>query len=168
MAAAEMPGHDLNESIVELDLIARELLGGFYLWLQAPGGGSLDPFEASPLALEADRYARDFLIEILEYPAVSSTRRTVLAYLSNWYIINTLEPSRGEMEKIARALSLFHTFLRSLSLAPGEECLAVERLLAEPERFHKRLDDFWELTAEQVADWRGEDDYRRLTDPKGD
>ena len=108
-----MSDNILFGKFVELDNQCRELLGNFYEWMKAPHGAGLKEQEASDLAHAADRYLRDFVVDIKELPPTKSDISTVRQYLGNWYPINTLEPSHEEVDRISKALALFHGWAKS-------------------------------------------------------
>lgn len=146
---------------VEPDNRGYELLQKFFAWLQAPEGAGLEVQEASPLAHAADRYLRDFVVDILELPPEATDEETVRRYLANWYIVNTLTPTHEEVDLIARAISLLHRFAAIQGAIPSSRADAVVRLLEEPGFFHERLESFWALTPDDVVSWREVCDYRQ-------
>lgn len=145
---------------VRLDELCAQLAGAYFSWLQTPEGGGLSAQQASPLGHDADRYLRDFVVDILETgpadPDVSLPRR----YLSNWYIVNTLTPSHEEMARIRTALAKLYEFLSHEGVAEPEAACEAARQLADGEHFCRRLEEFWNLTPEAVGAWRSVDDYR--------
>lgn len=143
---------------VEKDARCVELLASFYEWLKAPEGRGLAPEKASPLANDADRYLRDFLVDILERDAGGSTPATVTGYLGNWYIVNTLIPTHEEIDRIAGALAFLHEFAALKGVVGSGAADGVTSLLADPTHFHERLEEFWDLTPEAIPTWKSLDD----------
>lgn len=146
---------------VLLDQRARALLGEFYGWLKSQEGTGLPAEEASALAHHADRYLRDFLVDILETEPEKSSLAAVRSYLGNWYIINTLEPTFAQMEEIAKALLLYHRWANLKGLVDMATLGEVEKALLDKKFFTGRLESFWELDEKGITAWREVDDYRR-------
>lgn len=154
------PG-ELFAEFFEMDSAAMETLGRFFKWLQTPPGGGRETKVASALSHDADRYAREFLIEVAETPLGGTGAGFVASYLGNWWIINTLTPTIEEQARITTALAAFHRFLAAEGLTTQATLREVEKTLGDSERFKKRLENFWELTPDGIDLWRGVDDYRR-------
>ena len=88
--------------------------------------------------------------------------------MKNWYIIHTLEPNHAEMDRIARALTLFHRWAAEQGHVSEGAAEAVAGALASTDFFHARLDAFFDLTSERIDAWRDVDDYRaRIATPAG-
>ncbi|PLX42270.1 MAG: hypothetical protein C0609_09845 [Deltaproteobacteria bacterium] len=156
-----MEREPLFQRFAKMDKEAGALLVEYYEWLQSDPGKGLSPETASPLAHAADRYLRDFLVDIMETPAKESSAMHVKTYIGNWYPINTLEPSHEEIDLIATSLALLHEWGEKTGKIIADKACDVSALLASAEYFHKRLEQFWALTPEEVTKWRGENDYRR-------
>jgi len=150
---------------VRLDGLCAEFLGDFYGWLQSPEGGSLDPADASPLAHAADRYLRDFVVDAKETGPSDADPSLPRQYLANWYIVNTLEPSHAETDRILRALRLLYRCLGAAGLLDEVQARAVAETLEDGEFFHRRLEDFWSLTPHDVPAWRAVAEYRKGRSP---
>jgi 8-oxo-dGTP pyrophosphatase MutT (NUDIX family) len=155
------------EEFVARDRYAAALLRRFFGWMTAPAGGGLDPLTAGTFAHDADRYLRDFVVDLLEQPPERSGEAAVRSYLGNWYIIHTLEPSHVEIDRIAGALRLFHRWAAQSGILSEEAARKTEDVLRDPAFLHQRLDAFWELTPERIAAWRDVYDYRGLIAGKG-
>lgn len=151
----------LYSDFFEMDTEAMELLGAFFEWLKAEDGEGLPPAKASPLAHDADRYLRDFLVEFMEARPKATSALLVFSYLGNWYPVNTLEPSHGEIDRIADALSRLHRYLAAKGIIAYAAGVEVVELLARSEIFHDRLESFWALTPDQVEGWREVGEYRK-------
>jgi hypothetical protein len=149
-----------GDDFVRLDGLCLELLQDFFGWLQEPANGPRSPQEASALAHAADRYVRDFLVDFLESGPGDPAERRVRQYVGNWYVVQTLEPSHAEVETILHALELFYAFLPRRGLLEEAEAERFRKALSERAFFHRRLEDFWELTPEGIPGWREVDDYR--------
>lgn len=152
---------ELFAEFFEMDSAAMETLGRFFKWLQTPQGGGVEARQASVLAHDADRYAREFLIEVRETPIAGTGAEHVASYLGNWWIINTLTPTVEEQARISLALAALHRYLASEGLITSAALKEAEKNLGDAGRFKKRLGDFWELTPEGIDAWRAVDDYRR-------
>jgi hypothetical protein len=149
------------ENFVEMDGRARGFLGLFYQWLRSEAGPSLADQRASDLAHKADRYLRDFVVDILELPPEKTDAKTVRMYIGNWYIINTLGPSLEELDLIVESLRLFHQWAALRGIIEKETEAGVILALSETGYFHERLESFWSLKPEGITGWRAVDDYRK-------
>ncbi|MDF1553540.1 MAG: hypothetical protein P1P84_10785 [Deferrisomatales bacterium] len=148
------------DDFVRLDGACHELLREFVDWLQQEPV-SLHPAEAGALAHAADRYLREFVVDIMETGPTDADPSLVRSYLGNWYIIHTLEPTAGEMDRIVHALDLFYRFLAQRGILDGQAASRVRAQLQDREFYHGRLQAFWDLTPDTIAPWRAVDDYRR-------
>ncbi len=149
------------EDFLRLDGRCAELLQGFRDWLLSPEGGALEPRQAGALAHAADRFLRDFVVDILETGPADASPDAGRRYLANWYLVNTLEPSHQEIDRIGEALGRLYPYLvRRGVVAPAAAASALAAL-GDPAHFHRRLESFWELTPDTIAAWRRVDDYRR-------
>lgn len=144
-----------------MDTEAMNLAGDFFTWMKSPEGAGLGQEEASPLAHDADRYLRDFLVDIMEKRPDASDAATVSSYLGNWYVVNTLEPSHEEIDRIVRALKLLHRFLAEKGTISTTAGMAVLAALKDPAFFHARLEEFWALKPDGIAAWREIGEYRK-------
>ncbi|MFU8855631.1 MAG: hypothetical protein ACNA8S_01370 [Deferrisomatales bacterium] len=149
------------DDFLRLDGRCADLLRDFFEWLQGEEGGGLRAEEASALAHAADRYLRDFVVDILETGPADADPTLPRRYLGNWYIIHTLAPTHEEMERIRGALTRVYRFLPERGLLAQAAAAAAARNLADPEYFRARLEEFWDLTPDTVPTWRAVDDYRR-------
>lgn len=146
---------------VRLDRLCAELLGRFFQWLQSDETGKIPPEEAGLLAHAADRYLRDFVVDIKETGPADEDPTLGRQYVSNWYIIHTLSPSHAEIERILKALRHLYRFLARERIVSPEAARAARDNLGNEQFFHDRLEDFWELTPEAIPAWRAVDDYRK-------
>jgi hypothetical protein len=149
------------DDFVRLDNRCAELLRSFCEWMQKPAGGGAAPEDAGLLAHAADRYLRDFVVDIQETGPADEDPTLVRQYLANWYIIHTLRPSREEIDRILEALIHLHKFLAREGIVTRDTARAVGELSGQRAFFHDRLEQFWNLTAESIPAWRAVDDYRR-------
>jgi hypothetical protein len=149
------------DDFLRLDGRCADLLRDFFAWLQREEGGSLDPETASAHAHAADRYLRDFVVDILETGPADADPTLPRRYLGNWYIIHTLAPSREEIDRIREALTLLYRFLAACGILPETAAAGAARTLADADYFHARLESFWDLTPDAIPAWRAVDDYRR-------
>ncbi len=149
------------DDFLRLDGCCADLLRDFFSWLQREEGGSLGLERASALAHAADRYLRDFVVDILETGPADGDPALPRQYLANWYIIHTLAPTHEEMEQIREALTRVYRFLAVRSLLAQGAAAAATRSLADPVYFRARLEEFWNLTPDAIPAWRAVDDYRR-------
>lgn len=148
------------EDFVRLDGLCFDLLGRFFRWLQTEEGGGLSPRAASDLAHAADRYLRDFVVDIKQTGPTDADPTLPRQYLANWYIIHTLEPSHAEIDGILAALGQLYPYLALEGLLTPEAAGAAAAALDSAAFFHGRLEAFWTLTSEEVEPWRAVDDYR--------
>lgn len=151
--------HDFD-AFVAFDRESHDLLREYHRWLLSADGPALEAREAGDLAHAADRYLRDFVVDILELPPLATDAEAVRSYLANWYPINTLTPTHDEIDRIARALSLLHRFLAATGRIALETDKAARDALASTAFYHQRLESFWDLTPEAIAPWRAVCDYR--------
>lgn len=149
-----------GDDFVRLDRECLHLLQEYYAWLQGPEGCSLSPEEASPLAHAADRFLRDFVVDIKETGPADEDPTLVRQYLGNWYIIHTLEPNHGEVARILEALRHLYAYLAHRGVVSPATADRVAEQLADAGFYHRRLEDFWGLTPDRIPGWRAEDDYR--------
>ncbi|TAL16937.1 hypothetical protein EPN96_07090 [bacterium] len=154
-------GNNLFENFVEMDGRARGFLGLFYQWLRSGTGPALADQKASDLAHKADRYLRDFVVDILELAPEKSDAETVRKYLGNWYIINTLGPTLEELDLIGESLRLFHQWAALRGIIGKDTEAGVIAALSKMDFFHGRLESFWSLRPEGITGWRAVDDYRK-------
>lgn len=146
--------------LVRLDSACHGLLKQFVGWLQqAPH--SLPASEAGELTHAADRYLRDFLVDILETGPADADPTLVRRYLANWYIIHTLEPTAREVDRILCALDLLYHFLAERGILDPAGAERVRSQLLDRDYYQRRLETFWELAPDTIAAWRAVDDYRR-------
>jgi hypothetical protein len=72
---------------VRLDPLCAELLRDFFRWLQTRGNGRLPAERAGALAHAADRYLRDFVVDVAEAGPADAEPSLPRRYLANWYIV---------------------------------------------------------------------------------
>lgn len=149
------------DDFLRLDGVCVGLLRGLFAWLQAPEGGSYPPEEASRLAHAADRFVRDFVVDIMETGPADADAGLPSRYLANWYIIHTLAPTHEEVDLIRAALERWYRFASDRGILPRASADAVAAALADGSFFHERLESFWDLTPEGIPAWRAVHDYRR-------
>lgn len=145
---------------MRLDRACAELLKAFCAWLLTPDGGSRQPEEAGSLAHAADRYLRDFAVDIAETGPADAPAALPRRYLANWYIVHTLQPTHAEIDIIREALLRLQDYLAAQGLVGAEQAAAARESLADEAYFHRRLEEFWDLSPEGVLPWRSVDDYR--------
>lgn len=149
------------DDFLRLDGRCAELLRDFFAWLQGEEGGGLPLEAANDAAHAADRYLRDFVVDILETGPTDADPTLPRRYLANWYIVHTLEPTHGEMDRIRDALTRLYRFLSVRHLVSETAAAQVAASLTDAAYFRHRLESFWELTPESISAWRAVDDYRR-------
>lgn len=150
------------DDFVRLDGVCAELLQSFCRWLPQPEAGGLDPERAGTLAHAADRYLRDFCVDLAEAGPANADPSLPRRYLANWYIVHTLHPSHAEIGTIREALELLSRYLAREGVIGEEAARAMAAALADEAYFHARLEAFWELGPEDIAAWRKIDDYREV------
>jgi hypothetical protein len=149
------------DDFLRLDGRCAELLRDFFAWLQGEEGGGLPLEAANAAAHAADRYLRDFVVDIQETGPTDADPTLPRRYLANWYIVHTLEPTHGEMDRIRDALIRLYRFLAVRGLLPEAAASEAVSRLADAAYFRHRLESFWDLTPQAIAAWRAVDDYRR-------
>ena len=147
------------DDFVRLDTLCHQLLREFVVWLREER--NLEPPQAGDMAHAADRYLRDFVVDIKETGPADADPTLVRQYLGNWYIIHTLEPTPEEIDRLAIALRLLQQYLSHRGILSPAAAAAASEHLQETRFYHQRLAEFWELGPDQIAGWRGVDDYRR-------
>ena len=149
------------DDFVRLDTECASLLRRFFEWMQTAEGGMSAPERASALAHAADRYLRDFVVDIKETGPADEDPALVRQYLGNWYIIHTLVPTHEEIDRIAEALRRLYAYLARSQIVSGATADWVAQVLDDPDFFHARLEAFWDLTPDTIPGWRQVDDYRK-------
>jgi O-acetyl-ADP-ribose deacetylase (regulator of RNase III) len=150
-----------RDDFVRLDTLCASLLRRFFEWMQAREGGMSPPGRASVLVHAADRYLRDFVVDIKERGPADQDSTLVRQYLGNWYIIHTLTPSHEEIDRIAEALQRLYAYLAEAQIVSRATADSVAQALRSTDFFHARLEAFWNLTPDTIPVWRQVDDYRR-------
>jgi hypothetical protein len=147
---------------LRLDSRCADLLRDFFAWLQQGHEGDGLPLEqANAAAHAADRYLRDFVVDVQETGPTDADPTLPRRYLANWYIVHTLEPTHDEMVRIRDALTRLYRFLAVRRLLSETAAEAAAACLADAAYFRDRLESFWDLTPEAIPAWRAVDDYRR-------
>lgn len=138
------------EDEVRVDGLCRDLLLEFYGELQAEGG---DPETATALARSADYFVRDFLVGFKQWHLFDESFSPVRPFAGNWYIVNTLEPTSGELALHLAGILAFYRFLASHGLISAA---FLERIAAEcgdHPFYEERIRSFWELTGDGYYAW---------------
>lgn len=148
------------DDFVRLDRACHELLKEFARWLQTRDDSPLAAEAAGAFAHAADRYLRDFVVDIMESGPADVDPTLVQKYLANWYAVNTLTPTHDEVDRILSALRELHRFLPEHGILPAAAAETIGLGLRDAEYFHQRLEDFWNLTPEGIDAWRAVHDYR--------
>ena len=135
---------------LRVDGLCRELMKRFYFQLQEKG---VSPEQASALAGSADYFVRDFVVSIKGRNLFHETPGLVRQFAGNWYIVNTLEPNRGELQGHLQGIVAFYRFLYSLELISPEYLGVVEQEGEDLEYYAARIDSFWEIRGDGYFAW---------------
>jgi len=138
------------EDEVRVDGLCRDLLLQFYGELQAEGG---DPVVATELARSADYFVRDFVVGFKQWDLFDESRSPVRPFAGNWYIINTLEPTSGELAKHLAGILAFYRFLARHDLISAPILERVEAECGDHRFYEERIRSFWEITGDGYYEW---------------
>ena len=119
-------------------------------------GCKVDPEIATALARSADYFVRDFLVGFKQWDLFDESRSPVRPFAGNWYIINTLDPTSGELAiHLAGILAWYRFLARHDLLSPS----FLERVAAECNDhpyYEERIKSFWEITDDGYYAWERE------------
>ena len=138
------------EDEVRVDGLCRDLLMAFYRELQAEGG---DPEVATELARSADYFVRDFVVGFKQWHLFDESRSPVRPFAGNWYIVNTLEPTSGELAKHLAGILAFYRFLARHELISVTFLERVEAECNDHPFYEERIRCFWEITGDGYYEW---------------
>ena len=138
------------EDEVRVDGLCRDLLMAFYRELQAEGG---DPEVATELARSADYFVRDFVVGFKQWHLFDESRSPVRPFAGNWYIVNTLEPTSGELAKHLAGILAFYRFLARHELISATFLERVEAECNDHPFYEERIRCFWEITGDGYYEW---------------
>ena len=141
------------EDEVRVDKLCSDLLHRFYNESMAAG---LSPEEATALASSADYFIRDFVVSIKNRSIFEETPGIVRQFAGNWYIVNTLEPNAGEIEKYLTGIREFYRFLYGHQLISLKFLQAIEAECADLDYYVGRIDSFWNITGDGYFAWEKE------------
>jgi len=138
---------------LRVDSLCRDLLMAFYLERLESG---LDEHEATLLANSADYFIRDYLIGFRQINILEETSGLIRGFAGNWYIVNTLEPTRDEIDAHLRGIREFYHFLRRQG-AIGDSFLAnVDMECSDLEYYAGRIESFWGINGDGYYEWERE------------
>jgi len=149
----------LND-FMRLDAECAVLLKEFCSWLQTPEGGNSSPLEAGKLAHAADRYLRNFVVDIKETGPSDDNPALARQYLSNWLILNALAPSAEELEAAAASVKALYKYLCGKNIISESSLSGIIEEIPDAAYLSERLSQFEELRPENAVLWRSVDDYR--------
>ena len=135
---------------VRVDGLCRDLLLTFYAELQADGG---DPEVATELARSADYFIRDFVVGFRQWNLFDEKRSPVRPFAATWYIVNTLDPTSGELAKHLSGILAFYRFLARHDLISGTFLERIEAECNDHPFYEKRIKSFWEITGDGYYEW---------------
>jgi hypothetical protein len=138
------------EDEVRVEGLCRDLLMAFYRELQAEGG---DPEVATELARSADYFVRDFVVGFKQWHLFDESRSPVRPFAGNWYIVNTLEPTSGELAKHLAGILAFYRFLARHELISVTFLERVEAECNDHPFYEERIRCFWEITGDGYYEW---------------
>ena len=141
---------DTIDDEVRVDGLCRDLLLQYYGELQAEGG---DPESATELARSADYFVRDYVVGYRQRNLFDETWSPVRSFAGNWYIVNTVEPTSGELAKHLSGILAFYRFLHRHHLVTAPFLERVERECGDHPFYEERIRSFWEITGDGYYEW---------------
>ena len=138
------------EDEIRVDGLCRDLLMEFYEELQAEGG---DPEVATELARSADYFVRDFIVGFKQWHLFDETRSPVRPFAGNWYIVNTLEPTSGELAKHLAGILAFYRFLARHNLISAGFLERVTAECSDHPFYEERIRSFWAISGDGYYEW---------------
>ena len=138
------------EDEVRVDGLCRDLLMEFYGELQAEGD---DPEVTTELARSADFFVRDFVVGFKQWNLFNESRSPVRPFAGNWYIVNTLDPSSGELARHLAGIRAFYRFLGSHDLISAPYLELVQKECGDHEFYEERIRSFWAISGDGYYEW---------------
>ena len=142
-----------DADFARVDGLCRELLLTFYHDLVASG---TPEEQATPLASSIDYFVRDFLVDNRLTTPFAVTPELVRQFAATWYIINTVEPSKAEIEGHLAGIKAFCRYLCADGYLGAESLAAIEAECARIDYFAARIESFWNLDQHGYPAWEAE------------
>ena len=136
---------------IRVDALCRRLLLAVRDQLLACG---LAPAEAGRLCHGADLFLRDFVIAACGDNLFRLPPERVRQFAGHWYIVNTLEPHSDELAAILAGVAACYAAFAGHSLVSPALHAAVATACADLPAYHRRLEDYWAITADDYDHWR--------------
>lgn len=141
------------EDELRVDKLCSDLLHRFYCESMDTG---LSPEEATALANGADYFLRDFVVSIKMRSIFDERPGLVRQFAGNWYIVNTMEPVRSEIESIVAGVRAFYRFLHGHQLISLKFLQGIEADCADVDYYAARIDSFWNIAGDGYLAWEKE------------
>ena len=130
---------------IRVDALCRRLLLAVRDQLLACG---LAPAEAGRLCHGADLFLRDFVIAACGDNLFRLPPERVRQFAGHWYIVNTLEPHSDELAAILAGVAACYAAFAGHGLVSPALHAAVATACADLPAYHRRLEDYWAITAD--------------------
>lgn len=114
------------------------------------------PLKAGSLARGADYFLRDYIISACRCSIFTPPQECVKQFAGHWYIINTLEPSKKEIEPVLQGVAAFYQFLAETAQIDSERAAQIKKDCSDIEWFTHRLESFWAIEGDGYSHWRAE------------
>lgn len=141
------------EDELRVDALCRDLLMEFYVERLAAG---LDEHDATQLANSADYFIRDYLIGFRQLNILEEASGLVRGFAGNWYIVNTLEPTAGEIAGHLRGIREFYHFLRRKGAIGDNFLAAIDRECSDLDFYTGRIESFWDIKGDGYYQWESD------------
>ncbi len=149
---------------LRVDNLCRDLLLRFYEQLQEEG---LTPEEATVLAGGADYYVRNFVVDFKSFNLFDEFPGLVRQFAGNWFIINTLEPEIGQLDRLLRGVRAFYGFLHGHGLISQGYMRTVDKECGDLAFYENRIASYWEIKGDGYAAWEKECSLKEGGDQQG-
>lgn len=115
-----------------------------------------NPLTAGSLAQGADYFLRDFIISACRCSIFTPPRECVKQFAGHWYIVNTLDPAKEEIEPVLQAVAAFYQFLEERGQIESGRAAQIIKDCSSTEWFTHRLESFWTIEGDGYLRWRAE------------
>ena len=136
---------------IRVDALCRRLLLAVRDQLLACG---LAPAEAGRLCHGADLFLCEFVIAACGDNLFRLPPERVRQFAGHWYIVNTLEPHSDELAAILAGVAACYAAFAGHGLVSPALHAAVAMACADLPAYHRRLEDYWAITADDYDHWR--------------
>lgn len=123
----------------------------------------VDPLRAGALARGADYFLREFVVDYCRNNLFALPAGQTRHFAGNWYISKTLEPNRRELSEILQGVEAFYRYCHDHGKVTDACYEDVVRACADLDYYEKRIDDFWEISADGYQNWDAACPLQRVT-----